>query len=102
MNGWTSKIRRKLNRCPNCDEANPHYFDRGGRCGHALTIDGKSETSNVKDMLATLMQDPESVRIFQQKLDFLWDVAYFYYRQNNLLIYHIYNKIDTLPFHLFI
>lgn len=64
----TSKINRKLNRCPNCDEVNPHDFDRCGRCGYALTLDGKSETSNVKDMLATLMQDPEFVRIFQQKL----------------------------------
>lgn len=68
VNCWTSKIRRKLNRCPNCDEVNPHDFDHCGRCGHALTIEGKTETSNVKDMLATLMQDPESVRIFQQKL----------------------------------
>jgi uncharacterized paraquat-inducible protein A len=56
------------NRCPNCDEVNLHEFDRCGRCGYALTAEGKSETSNVKDMLATLMQDPEFVRIFQQKL----------------------------------
>ncbi len=41
-------------------------FNRCGRYGYALTLDGKSETSNVKDMLATLMQDPEFVRNGEQ------------------------------------
>jgi hypothetical protein len=52
------------------------FYNSSQTCGYVLTIEGKSETGNVKYMLETLMQDLESVQIFQQNLGFLWDVAY--------------------------
>jgi site-specific recombinase XerD len=61
-------IKKGLNICSNCHEANPYDFIHCGRCGNPLTPEAKGEEAKVKDAMAEMMKDPEFMRIFQEKL----------------------------------
>ena len=61
-------IKKELNTCSNCHEANPYDFIHCGRCGNPLTLEARDEEAKVKDAMAEMMKDTEFMRIFQEKL----------------------------------